>query len=442
MDESVKMDADLGAESPARAPNRPDSLTRRQRIALWAILAVASIARLGYAGLWRQRALSWDSAGYDEAARRLLERGYFAYGSGVLGAHSNAFTMPGYTYFLAAVYAVFGRGDSGLLAARVIQALAGVAVVVLVFLIGRRVAGNTAGLVAAGLAAVYPALIIMSGDIMTEAVYVLLLMLEVWVALNCVDNPNAANFLLLGLLAGLGALVRPVGILWAAAPVVILLVRRSASLAKLARWGAVTAGVAMLVMSPWWIRNWTIYHEFVPFNTSSANPLLVSSYWPDPPPPVASVWPYAVSDNEKAMNAQWQRLALARLGSRLEADPLGFAVNRAVMGFESAVEPGTVVAVRWRPPNWAERLADLISQIMQPLLVILAGIGIWVRRRSMQVLLLASLPLYVTAMGLITLGLPRYVLPATPVGCVLAALGILWIAERVSVLRSSTREPA
>lgn len=402
---------------------------------MWTILALGAIARLGYSGLWRQRALTWDAAGYDEAAHRLLQHGYFAYGSGVLGLHPNAFTMPGYTFFLAAVYAVFGHGDAGLLAVRLLQAFAGIGVLVLVFAIARRVGGNTVALVATAAAAAYPALIIIGGDIMTEAIYTLLLMLEVWIALDCVERPRLRLFVILGVLAGVMALVRPAGILWAAAPFAILALRKSAPLARIVRWGLVTAALAIVVMSPWWIRNWTIYHEFVPFNTSSANPLLVSSYWPDPPPPVASVWPFAVSDNEKAMNAQWQRLAMARLNSRIGSDPLGFVLNRAAMTVEAAVEPGTIVAVRWRPPNWAEYFADFLSRVIQPLLVVLAAIGVWWRRRSPAVWLLASLPLYVTLMGVITLGLPRYVLPATPVGCVLAGMGVCALIERYRAWR-------
>ena len=373
---------------------------RPETLALWAIATAGALLRFGYVLLWRLNPLTWDAACYDEAARRLLAHGYFAYGSGALGLHANAFTTPGYTLFVAGTYAVFGDGRGGLLAVRLLQAAMGVGVLLLVYLIARRVAGVRAGLLAIALAAVYPPFVQAGGDLMTEALYTLLFTLTVWLALTCVEEPRLRRFLLFGLSVGLSALVRPAGILWTLFPLAILLVLRRTPLRDVARWGAVAALGAVLVLTPWWVRNYAIYQRFVPFNTSSANPLLVSTYWPDPPPADTSVWPVAPSGDESAMNAAWQARASERLTSQATSDPLRLLVTRTDMVYAAIVTPNRLMSLRWHEhPTAVESAWDAFARVLHVLMLALALVGAWTARKSARVLLVASIPAYLLAVS-------------------------------------------
>jgi 4-amino-4-deoxy-L-arabinose transferase-like glycosyltransferase len=103
-----------------------------------------------------------DSAVYASVAEQLYEHQRFA----IPGTASPYDWSPGAPLFYAAVYYATGGVHPG--AARLAQALLGALAIVLVYLIGRRLAGPLAGLVAAGLLAIYPVTIFFTGKLMSE----------------------------------------------------------------------------------------------------------------------------------------------------------------------------------------------------------------------------------------------------------------------------------
>src|SRR5262249_8611117 len=87
---------------------------------------------------------------------------------GLNGYHplsASTFYYPGYTYFVAAVFAVFGHN---LAALRVIQAVVGTLTVGVVYLLGSLVFGRRPALLGAALTAVYLPLVYYAGLILTE----------------------------------------------------------------------------------------------------------------------------------------------------------------------------------------------------------------------------------------------------------------------------------
>jgi Dolichyl-phosphate-mannose-protein mannosyltransferase len=81
----------------------------------------------------------------------------------------SAFRPPGYPYFLAGVYKVAGHRVR---AARLAQALLGTAVVALIALLAWRLWDRRVALIAAALAAVYPPLIIVGTALLTESLFI------------------------------------------------------------------------------------------------------------------------------------------------------------------------------------------------------------------------------------------------------------------------------
>lgn len=156
---------------------------------------------------------------------------------------------PLYMLFLA-IPSALGLGTT--LAHMLWSAFLGAATVALTGLVGRRVAGNRAGLIAAAIVAISPNLWIYDGAVLSETMAIFVATLALLLAYRAWDQPTLHRFLALGAACGLAMLARselvllvPV-LLWPVA----LLADRSAWRARLARAGAATL-VAMVLVAPW-----------------------------------------------------------------------------------------------------------------------------------------------------------------------------------------------
>ena len=149
-------------------------------------------------------------------------------------------------------------------AQRLPGALFGAGTVIALGLLARRLAGPRAGLLAAGLAALYPTLVVADGTLMSETLYGLLVALTLLAAYRYVAAPDVRAALLLGALIGLAALTRGEALLLIPLLLVPLLRRpgglRGAALAVLA---------CLVVLTPWTIRNWAAFDRPVLVATNS-----------------------------------------------------------------------------------------------------------------------------------------------------------------------------
>src|SRR5213078_2882863 len=84
----------------------------------------------------------------------------------------------------------------------------GTLVVLLIGLLGRRIAGDAVGLVAAGLAAIYPNIWVNDGLIMSETVTSLAVVLTLLAAVAFWQRPSLRRAALVGLACGFAALAR------------------------------------------------------------------------------------------------------------------------------------------------------------------------------------------------------------------------------------------
>jgi 4-amino-4-deoxy-L-arabinose transferase-like glycosyltransferase len=136
--------------------------------------------------------------------------------------------------------------------------------VLCVGLLGRRLAGDRAGLLAAGLAAAYPILITADGALMSESLYGALIGGSLLAAMWLRDRPSPARAATLGALIGLATLTR--GEAFVLLGLLLLAVVR--------RPGGVRASIAavaamIVVLTPWTVRNWVTFDRFVLISTDS-----------------------------------------------------------------------------------------------------------------------------------------------------------------------------
>jgi 4-amino-4-deoxy-L-arabinose transferase-like glycosyltransferase len=209
-----------------------------------------------------------DARDYDAHARSIAIGAGF---SELVTGKPTAFRPPGYPYLLGGAYRVFGvqrdLDPARIRVARTLGAVLGALGVALIGMLATQLSGRATGLAAMCLAAVYVPSILVSEAVMSEQLFVVLMLAALVTAIHQRRSAYSYAFAVLaGLLAGLAVLTRANGLILLAplALMVWCVPRRS--------WHsigppAVLVAVALAVVAPWTIRNAVELHAFVPVTT-------------------------------------------------------------------------------------------------------------------------------------------------------------------------------
>ncbi|HOC68061.1 MAG TPA: tetratricopeptide repeat protein [Candidatus Hydrogenedentes bacterium] len=170
---------------------------------------------------------------------------------------------PGYPWFLAAVYSIFGVNDY---APRIIQMLIGLANALLLYGIGKRLFGNTAGFISGVFMAVYWVFPYFEGILTYPSVAVFVMLLLFTTLLQWCETGGRWHLLLAGMLLGIFALFRPNGLL--IAPCILgwmgwVSLAKVGSLKRAAILAALFITGCVGVLTPPFIRNYCVAHDFV-----------------------------------------------------------------------------------------------------------------------------------------------------------------------------------
>jgi len=365
--------------------------------------------------------------------------------------HRMALRTPGYPLFLAACQAVFGESP---LAARLVQAALGTASVWLVYRLTRQFDASseqepgaalhcwTAPLCAAALAAVDPYVVAISELLLSEALFMPLMLLLLWglaTLWRMIDEPDRARSHLApwrnGLLAlatgtagGAAVLTRPSFGLFLPAVLLGWLIAwvpgRDGRRRRAAWRGSVLVLVGfVLVMSPWWIRNARIYGRFVP-----------TSLWLG-----ASLYDGLNPNATGASEMTFRDEPPFRTLNELDQDAT--LTQRAVEFARS--NPWRVVTLAviklgryWSPwPNALEyrlpALAVVSAVVVIPLYLLIIA-GAWDRRRDLRALVVLAGPvIYFCAVHLVFVSSVRYRVSGELPAMALAGIGLRSVIGRV-----------
>ncbi len=238
--------------------------SRRVRWALLAVVVVGTVLRIAWALRMKQPVELRDPVLYLILADHLAAGDGYRYGFGA-DQGLTAYYPPGYPLALggAAWLArlVLPGTVSAFDVAVWLNVGLSVATIGLVYVLGRRLAGPAVGLVAAGIWAVWPNLVFHSGIVLTETLFLFLLVLLLIVLLGdraAAEAPGVARLAVVGGLFGLVLLVRPVSAVMA--PFLLLLWWGRGAKAALWRLGVVLA-TALVVLVPWSIRSTAVMDE-------------------------------------------------------------------------------------------------------------------------------------------------------------------------------------
>jgi 4-amino-4-deoxy-L-arabinose transferase-like glycosyltransferase len=234
--------------------------------ALGALLAIALALRVALVAGTSDFAPENDAADYDLLAVSIADQNQFPDSPYAALGSPTALRPPAYPLFLGAVYKVFG--SQSWTVGRLAGALLGTLTVLLLYLLARQLWGLRTGLVVAGLAAVYPPLIMVNGSLLSEALFLPLMLGAALAVLWVRSEPGRwTPAIVLGLLCGVAALTRTVGVALLVPAVIGVLMTAGASRGWRARSAAVVVLVAALVIAPWSVRNTVAFDRFVPLST-------------------------------------------------------------------------------------------------------------------------------------------------------------------------------
>jgi len=319
---------------------------------------------------------------------------------------------------------------------QVAGACCGGATVVLTGLLGRRIGGPAVGLVAAGIVAVSPVLVATDATVMSETIAVPLtvavLLAATWAAASC----SVPRWGLVGALAGLVALARgeAIGLAMVLVPVLVISVPGVNRLRRLAQLGTVV-GAAALVLAPWLIRNVEIFHPPVLLSSNLDSVLSGANCGPAYNGPMLGLWDFNCTDfSRRAV------LGEARYSRQIGDRALHYAADHArrvplVMGVRilrgwglyDPAQQVRVEAVESRSIGWGQ-FAWFGS--MATLALALPGM-VSLRRRRLELAVVAGPAALATAVLALTWGDQRFVLTAVPALAVAASLSVLWVSHRL-----------
>jgi 4-amino-4-deoxy-L-arabinose transferase-like glycosyltransferase len=297
---------------------------------------------------------------------------------------------------------------------RVVSCLLGATAVVLIGLLGRRVAGDRIGLLAGALAAVYPALWMLDASLRSESLYLPLIALVLLLA-------YARRFVWLGVVLGLAALTRSEALLLL--PLLLVFLPRPRL-----RPALVAAGCCFLVIAPWLARNWITFDQPTAISTNEGGLLAGANchgaYYTE----LIGTWacfPHndpAWGENEAVISGHLRSRAFDYIGDHAGRVPAVVGVRvlrvwdlwspRAASAFEARIADRHIDA---------QRAAMVSLYLLVPFAI--AG-AVVLRRRGEPIGILVAPILFVILMAVLSYGSTRFRVAAEPTMVVLASVGL------------------
>jgi hypothetical protein len=383
-----------------------------------------------------------DALAYERIAAALYQDG--RYGTPEMRSPSD--WSPGAPLLYAGVYYLTGGVDPE--RARIAVALLGAAMVLLTYLLGRRLGGPAVGVIAAFLAAIYPAFLDNTGQLLSEPIAAFTLVAAVLSFLWASDADRRLwAWLVPGAMLGATALTRPEYLPFVALFALIALVR----VGRRRSWKLGLASSVLLVaafaavLAPWTIRNYLVLDRFVPITTGGGKALFVATYLPGNGRQLQVkrelirrfTGKQDVTDRE--VGATQMKDLLDRVARRypdMERDAalarIGRENFRKYFGERPFAYMRMVATKMWnvwrrgsgptmRAPGW-------IAFHYAILALALVGLAVLGWRRRWEALLLAGLIAGITVLGGLLLAVPRRNVPLMPLVLTLAAAGATWLS--------------
>ncbi|HPD16296.1 MAG TPA: glycosyltransferase family 39 protein [Planctomycetota bacterium] len=399
------------------------------RLAVVAVPYTMSSAQLMGRSLtcWAEQPFFPDSLEYLSVAHSLRHGEGFA-----VDRASRIGRMPAYPLLIAGLQAIFG---DGLLPVRVGDAVLGTALIALVYLLGMELYGRREAVIAAGITAAYPFLVVQAVLVLSETLFMAFMVAGALFVGKAWKHPRAAWGALAGLMFGLATLTR--GSYLAVAPLTAFgfVVGRRAE-RRACGWAARMLSVFALTLTPWVARNWSASDGHLVVTTLRVGPSLYEGLNEDADggPMMDRInWDEGTAGmSEYERSRHWRDLAL-RYAREHPDRVLGLAVVK--LGRFWNVVPN-LGQLRGAAPC-------VVFGAPYVLVMALAVAGLLVSRRGDVALILLLPVVYYCLVHTVFVGSIRYREALMPLLIVMAARGIVAAWARLkSRGNSATTDPA
>jgi len=399
-----------------------------------------------------------DAYMYERLAANLYHDGEYG-----LRVSTNPYDFaPGAPLFAAAIYNLIGAESP--VAARLGLAVAGTIGVLVVYLIARRLGGARAGVVAAAVAAVYPATLYYTGLLAGEPLAMLTVPAAVLAFLWARDPGRSPwAWAVPGALLGVTALLRPE---YVALTALLALLAAAVTVRRSGVWRAAAAGGLLassfaVVVAPWAVHASGELGRFVPVSTGGGKALFIGTYLPGD----------GLHDGVKQHLLHRIRGGDPIPLDRLRRIPMNPLLDRVADRYpdlprdEALGRIGRDNLVHWatgEPRAFAQMLAGKIANMWHGagapsdrlpgallhsavLALGLAGLVLLTLRRRWEVLPIVALVCGISAIGALLLAGTRRNMPIMPLVIALAGVSAVvaaeWARDRLARRRMTKAEP-
>jgi 4-amino-4-deoxy-L-arabinose transferase-like glycosyltransferase len=384
--------------------------TKNELVRFWVVIAIAAALRLFFILVIKQPySFMGDDRHYDLMVKQLLTEGIYGYGS----HQPNAYVTPGFPLFLALVYKIHGFALTPFDQVRIYHTILLILVVALVYLIARKVSNPSVAFYSALIAAVYPPLIWSATSLLTETLFVTILLAYFYVMICALDKKSALLTGIAGLLFGITVLIRPQVAPFFIIPFLLEFKNSPKTIFKLA---LVFTLVFTMIQAPWWIRNYQIYDKVVLFATQTGNPMLAGA---DP------YYKTGLKTIFKGIPLEKQTdIAISRIINGFKQDPLlylkWFTVGKFTIMFSKP----------WLRYPYGFSM-DSFAKVIHIFLVTTGWVGVLLFLSQSKTRIISSFVIILTSIHLLFLPLPRYAFPLMPF-LIICAVQLLSCFPRIS----------
>jgi len=406
------------------------------RLLLFTVITVAVLLRIGLvlstAGL---EIYTGDNRRYAALATSLSDGAGFAWGPN----QPTSFRPPLYPLFIAFVWTL--AGEKSLEAVRWVQILLALSSVLLLYHIGRRCFDERTALLASAGLAVYPSFLFFGVLLMTEVLFVTLLLLFILCFERLHQGPTLALAAGTGGALGLAALTRSV--MWPFIVVLAVLVWLTVPVGRRRRIflvAAVIIGYATVV-GPWSARNTSLQGTFTVVDTMGGVNLMIGNYAHTPEERMweprglrgdkawASSLPPTAPDGATWTEGKKEKWALRQAVAFMADHPIT-TLRRAVLKFADfwGLERDFIAGVRrghYNPPAWITMAGAATITLAYVAVALVAAIGVFLSPpQSGAHVFLLTLVLFVCGVHTVVFGHSRYHLPLIPILLLYAAAAV------------------
>lgn len=214
-----------------------------------------------------------DDVKFIRSAWILVDTGNYIYHN---PSTSTAFMMPGVSFVLAFFVMIFGK-FGGITAYRIFQVIVQTGSLFLLFLIARKLFNSKVGIVAILISCLSIAEYWVPNLILTETFFKFFVLCLVYISIYAIEEQKSKYYVLGGIILGVATLFRPT---IATFPIIILFIwiLRKYKFTTMLKYTAIVAAIFCIVLSPWWVRNYNIFHKFIPLTLATGNPMLQGTY--------------------------------------------------------------------------------------------------------------------------------------------------------------------